>query len=325
MLKRRRNRRNRKGRGRKSVSNEENSIAPPSCEVMRACCGDNSFNRSKPLSQLELVTPLKNSNTELFEDDLSPVWATPVNKSRSMIRLEGKKYSSTSFFSSDLFQQKSSTPVEKFNQDNSILDNVKEPLIRVLTEAPELDLNLNLNESPLSEKVLNKEDNLKIQTRIFSKRHSLTYSKLNSIRRSSVDSVESVSRHIRGGIGEKLLTRLKKYTRTSQRWSVKVVHLCTQLGVQLKNSLSSMCNVYNEKSMLQSSETPICKCEEYTEVISGLNVKMEELTEEIRFVKSQLEKEKSNKDNIETISQELNKVILIQFYYNNGQRGITSI
>lgn len=65
--------------------------------------------------------------------------------------------------------------------------------------------------------------------------------------------------------------------------------------------------------MLQSSEIPICKCEEYKEEISNLNVKIEELTQEVRIVKEQIEIEKSNKETIEMLSQELNKVIFIFF------------
>lgn len=99
MPKRRRNRRNRRGRTRKSIANKENSTLSPSCDVVRACFDDDSLNRSKPVSPLELVTPLRNPNsqtnsTEPFEDDLSPIRTTPVNKKRSMTRPERKKYSS---------------------------------------------------------------------------------------------------------------------------------------------------------------------------------------------------------------------------------------
>lgn len=101
MPKRRRNRRNRKGHTRKSknITNKENFPSSPLNEVMRACFDDDSLNKSKPVSPLELVTPIRNpnlqtNNTEPFEDDLSPIRTTPVNKKRSMTRPERKKYSS---------------------------------------------------------------------------------------------------------------------------------------------------------------------------------------------------------------------------------------
>lgn len=69
--------------------------------------------------------------------------------------------------------------------------------------------------------------------------------------------------------------------------------------------------------MLENSEKPICKCEEYKEEISTLNLKIEELTEEVRTVKLQMEKVKANKENIELLNQELNKVTLVFFHSNN--------
>lgn len=76
-----------------------------------------------------------------------------------------------------------------------------------------------------------------------------------------------------------------------------------------------MCNLYNDRSMLENSEKPLCRCEEYKEEISNLNLKIEALSEEVSMVKTQMEGANASKENIESLGQELNKVICFNFFF----------
>lgn len=83
--------------------------------------------------------------------------------------------------------------------------------------------NPNIKSSP-------KKKNL-VQSRIYSRTHRFSSSKLYVSRRSSFDG----SRISNVGAFEKILTRLKRYCTASRNWSAKVIEMCAQLGLQLKN------------------------------------------------------------------------------------------
>ncbi|KAJ8968906.1 hypothetical protein NQ314_002047 [Rhamnusium bicolor] len=209
-----------------------------------------------------------------------------------------------SFFSPNLFEHKSSsTPIEKLQQAN-IVDYLKGSLMK--DNANECSFNdekvaiQNNRNSPVMPKL---DSNLNLSEKNF------TYSRLNISRRSANEggSSDSLCRPNNIGVCEKVLTRLKRYTKVSHKWSIKIVELCSQLGIQLKNSLSSICNIYTDRSMIESSQQPVCKCEEYRQEITNLNKRIEELTEEVKTVKTQIEEQKTNKQSIELLSQDLNK------------------
>lgn len=73
-------------------------------------------------------------------------------------------------------------------------------------------------------------------SRLYSRSRPYNCPKLNVSRRSSTESSKSKST----GAYEKVLFKLKKCCTASQTWSVKVIDVCTQLGVQLKNVIRSI-------------------------------------------------------------------------------------
>ncbi|KAJ8954240.1 hypothetical protein NQ318_005836 [Aromia moschata] len=233
-----------------------------------------------------------------------------------------------------------SNSVAEYIKDSLTKDNVNDPSFNIgKVDFPNdlnnsgTNLNLNLN-TPVSEKVINKDDCLRsikmhsvnvsrrrsyrtspkttaylTHSKIVNRRQSFTYTRFNMTRRSSGNSSSNaLTTQSQAGMCEKMLNRFKKYTKVSQKWSVKVLALCTQLGSQLKNSLSSVCNIYNDRAMLCGAEQPVCGCEEYREQIAGLNSKIEELDGEVKALRSEIEEQENSRRNIEMLNQELSKV-----------------
>ncbi|XP_023019122.1 uncharacterized protein isoform X4 [Leptinotarsa decemlineata] len=73
-------------------------------------------------------------------------------------------------------------------------------------------------------------------------------------------------------------------------------------------SLSSLCTNDHFNSINKCGEEARCRCEEYRQEICNLNVKINELSEEMKFVKSQIDIQKNYKTNIEHLNDELQMI-----------------
>ncbi|XP_030755008.1 cyclin-dependent kinase 12-like isoform X2 [Sitophilus oryzae] len=146
-------------------------------------------------------------------------------------------------------------------------------------------------------------------SRMFNK--NMSYSRLSASRRSSLDRSCELSRfsnNSRVGLYEKMINKIRKYSRVSARWSYRMVDICSQLGIQIKKSLTSLCKVY-EKNTVQECTERVCKCEELREQISNLNTHISGLNSEIENLKQQLHENNDNKNSdIEKLNTEINKI-----------------
>ncbi|KAL1500809.1 hypothetical protein ABEB36_006251 [Hypothenemus hampei] len=169
--------------------------------------------------------------------------------------------------------------------------------------------NININTPPVAEKVLNKDQTNSIHllgskrktpsrrspklnklvghSRMFNR--NLSYTRLSQSQRSSLEnSCEMIhSPAVRIGVYEKMLNRIQKYSKASAKWSMRLMESCSQLGLQIKNSLASMCNVQSNRS-IEEWTPKFCKCEEYKMEINNLNVKILQLNEELKQLTQQL-------------------------------------
>ncbi|XP_050315858.1 uncharacterized protein LOC126750326 isoform X2 [Anthonomus grandis grandis] len=205
--------------------------------------------------------------------------------------------------------------------------------VNVLDTARKERENVNLNTPPLMEKVINKEQSnsikllgsnkkIKIATpvsrgpiraspkigrlsnhsRIFSTNFS--YSRFS--RRNS--SEHSRTPIIRAGVYEKLINKMKRYSKASAKWSAKMMDACTQLGIQIKNSLTSLCTVQNANLAPEYSQQQ-CKCESYKAEISILNGRICTLCEEMVQLKQQIsDYDRRRGDGVDGLKGELEKI-----------------
>ncbi|KAH1018773.1 uncharacterized protein LOC109537078 isoform X2 [Dendroctonus ponderosae] len=163
---------------------------------------------------------------------------------------------------------------------------------------------INLNTPPVAEKVINKYKSnsfkqlgsTKKKTPLTINRTSprinrlsyyrtspktLSFAKLSNSRRSALNnSCEMRSSTIQPGMFDRMVNKIKRYSKASAKWSTKVMDSCTQLGIQIKNSFSTICQVANDRSMLECSQSScdfeICKME-----IENLNKKLDEVNAKI--------------------------------------------
>ncbi|XP_074041875.1 uncharacterized protein isoform X2 [Leptinotarsa decemlineata] len=292
---------------------------------------------------IEKPFPIFKLKTEANKSKKNVIYGNEVNinpylkKEFNLMRQEGI-HRESSFFSPISQIRSSSTPIEILR--NATADNVVDCSFNIgklnnqaSPITPKFEASVNLNNFPVSDKVKNKEDSirsLRLHTFNVSRRKSynshlksptsringsskisnrsrqLSYSILDISQRSLVDITSRPSNRM--GTCQKVFMRLKKYCEASQNWSTKIFETCAQLGLQLKNSLSSLCTNDHFNSINKCGEEARCRCEEYRQEICNLNVKINELSEEMKFVKSQIDIQKNYKTNIEHLNDELQMI-----------------
>ncbi|CAG9767790.1 unnamed protein product [Ceutorhynchus assimilis] len=193
--------------------------------------------------------------------------------------------------------------------------------------------NVNLNTPPLTEKVINKDKSNSIRLLGSSKKKKrispkinrlVNYSRVKKISRSATSEIQQLSLEnscevrtptARLGVYEKIVNRIKRYSKASVKWSGRMMESCAHLGIQIKNSLSSLCDMYNEKSMLESSQTQkSCHCDSFKQEIGDLYVKIDHLTEEVGQLRRQIDENHNasassgDHNNYLILNEDLNKV-----------------
>nr|CAI5863645.1 unnamed protein product [Callosobruchus analis] len=222
------------------------------------------------------------------------------------------------FFSPKLLENKlSSTPIEKPSQQKADPTTADIDMNNGIFDfsghicSPNLKMN-----SFVGDKVKHKEESIRDFRMNVSRRRSFTMSpkslarvsKLNRTRRSielaihmdrSISAIESQ---------EKLFTRLRRYGRLTRTWTYKIFSLCHRIGLELKNSLQSLCNVYRPENKTldlsinkTNSDDVQCKmCLEY-------KAELDRCTKEIDYNRREIE---SNRDELESEKRERERLYI---------------
>ncbi|XP_076255646.1 uncharacterized protein LOC143193364 isoform X2 [Rhynchophorus ferrugineus] len=142
-------------------------------------------------------------------------------------------------------------------------------------------------------------------SRMFNK--NISYTKFSTSRRS--DNVSEISKF---GIYEKMLNKIRKYSRASAKWSYRMVEVCSQLGIQIKKSLTSLCTINNNS--IDHSSQRICKCEQYQDEINNLNTQISNVNGDIECLREQItrietvQKNETCKTEMATLQAELSQM-----------------
>ncbi|XP_019878294.2 uncharacterized protein LOC109608059 isoform X2 [Aethina tumida] len=210
------------------------------------------------------------------------------------------------FFNPQMFNLKASTPISKICAQD---EKMPECSYSVDARLDEMSLMQTSPKSSRSMKIqslhLSQRKTYKPTPRYGRRVSNISYSSV-CIRRRSVEIDD-------GNVRENLLMKLKKYSKLSAKWSMKVVDVCAQLGISLKNlflillmilqSLSSICHAYQERR----SKREECKCEQYQKEIGQLNGRIQELTTELVVMRTRLEIQKEG-DKLNGFHESLRKV-----------------
>ncbi|VEN63588.1 unnamed protein product [Callosobruchus maculatus] len=227
------------------------------------------------------------------------------------------------FFSPKLLENKlSSTPIEKPPQrkaDPTTVDiDINNGVFDFSGDIRSPNLKMN---SFVGDKVKHKEESIRDFRMNVSRRRSFTMSpkslarvsKLNRTRR-SIELAIHVDRSISAiEDQEKLFTRLRRYGRVTRTWTYKIISLCHRIGLELKNSLQSLCNAYSpgnkslDLSINKTSDDAVqcnmcleykAELEKYAKEIESNRREIDNARREIQSNRAEIESEKKERERL---------------------------
>nr|CAH7746969.1 unnamed protein product [Callosobruchus chinensis] len=230
------------------------------------------------------------------------------------------------FFSPKLLENKlSSTPIEKLVQRKADPTAVDTDMNNGVFDFSGhiLSPNLKMN-SFVGDKVKHKEESIRDFRMNVSRRRSFTMSpkslarvsKLNRTRR-SIDLAIHMDRSISVIENqEKLFTRLRRYGRITRTWTSKIISLCHKIGLELKNSLQSLCSAYSpgnkslDLSINNKTSNGAVQCNMCLEYKAELDKYVKEIESNRREIESSRREIQNNRDQIESEKKERERLYI---------------